>query len=128
MSSMLAAVARAAGLDTKADYDTASKPGAVRNPAAVAALLADNAGRSAKRLTPASKAQAVPFEAPEALAYITALEARGHRIDTKERTAIMAYGVTWIRSPEVRREFSSFDVFAAYSRAKARNAFRVLGQ
>lgn len=117
MSSMLYAVAMAAGLgddDGRNDVQarrthTPSKP-------------------VAKSVTLRPARPVAPIETPEALAYIANLEARGHRIDTKSRREIIAFGSTWATSATVRQEFSSFSVFAAYSRAKARNGVRILGQ
>lgn len=123
--SMLAAVARAAGLDTEAEAPM--KPPTPQDPAAVAAVLAA-ARRPVKRPAPTVKAAVHVYETAEATAYLAHLQAHGHKIETRERNAILSYGMTWATSPEVRREFSSFAVFAAYSRAKARNAVKILGQ
>lgn len=45
-----------------------------------------------------------------------------------ERLAIEGYGATWRDSKDIRQEFGTFEVFAAYMRAKARGNGRSFGQ
>ncbi|PZF76414.1 hypothetical protein DK847_14665 [Aestuariivirga litoralis] len=110
--SMLYAIAMAAGLgDEKPDT---AKP----NPVATKRQAA----------APIRPAPAPMIETSEAKAYLATLASNGHKVSEGERLAILAYGEAWMRSADIRQEFSSFPVFAAYQRARKRNAFKILGQ
>lgn len=129
MSSMLAVVARAAGLEVEtADSPVTAMPTAPQNPLAVATVIAAASRRSIVRTAPAIKASASVYETAEAKAYLANLEALGHRIDTAQRQIILGYGMAWAKSADVRREFSSFGTYAAFMRAQAAGKTKILGR
>lgn len=105
--SMLAEVARAAGLDREHEH---------RAPVALQT-------RPVQAMAP--KLNVVPLATPsrlnvtkEAQAYVAHLKAHCHPVTETEKVAIVAYAHAWERSPELRTEFGSFAVFASYMRGR----------
>lgn len=82
---------------------------------------------AAAAVKPAATPAAKGSEPAEAQGYIASMEARGHRLDTSARAAIVGYAKTWAGSADVRAEFGTFEVFASYMRAKDKGAVRIFG-
>lgn len=58
-------------------------------------------------------------ETPNVEAYVKKLESRNTGGGSIDRNAINGYAETWRASADIRAEFSTFEIFAAYMRAKA---------
>lgn len=112
--SMLYAVAMAAGLGNESETPETLKP----KPAVT----------KRQALSPTMPAPNPMVETPEAKTYLATLASKGHKVSEGERLAILAYGEAWMRSADIRQEFSSFSVFAAFQRAKKRGVVKILGQ
>lgn len=55
------------------------------------------------------------------------LAKRGKDLGPGESAAIDGYAATWRTSSDIRAEFRTFEVFAAYIRAKARGQAQIIG-
>jgi hypothetical protein len=64
---------------------------------------------------------------PDVAAYVATIEARGAALTSAERASIEMHAAAWKASADVRREFGSFPVFAAFMRAKERGRVRKSG-
>ena len=63
-------------------------------------------------------------ETPNVEAYVKKLESRNTGGGSIDRNAINGYSETWRASADIRAEFSTFEIFAAYMRAKASGVVR----
>lgn len=157
-ASMLAAIAKAAGFDdfekpqpVAVHFPVAAAPvgTAAQRPAPVAELsvaeqiiqtwktdaniraeFGSLSTYAAWRKQDAAKAAGISIaqinaQSPDVSGY---LAKHGGNLASGERLAIEGYGAAWRASKDIRQEFGTFEVFAAFMRAKARGQARILGQ
>ena len=159
-NSMLAEIARAAGLDTvplatrnAADRPTApdaTRPAEAHTQAAVISLNEDiirtwkaDAGvraefhslsiyaswREHEHLKQTGKTRdQLRNETPDVAGYVDAIEARKGHLTAEERGAIERYAATWHTSRDIRVEFTSFEIYAAYMAATEAGLVRIFGR
>jgi|GEM_PF-5471811 len=155
MASLLAAIAHAAGLDGKpepAPYSggIGAAPAAAPVPAApnrelsvpeqviqnwksdpeIRAEFGSLAIYAAWFTSKAAKEQGVSAQQmkarhPDLAGYLAKREGT---LSAEEKLAIAGYAETWSSSPDIQAEFQTFEIFAAFSRAKARGNGKVFGQ
>lgn len=80
-----------------------------------------------------AKAAGVPVahhnaQQPDTAGYLAKLEKANESVSESEKSAIGTFAATWCGSADIRAEFRTFEVYAAYQRAKTSGLVKRYGQ